>query len=96
MKALIFTLIIGLSSLAQAREGINPEFMTAQQQIQLLQVLNQLEPEVLSSILSEEGLDWYIAQYNRMADEGEIIVEEAHSRIDLGSNPYDDPNAPSF
>ncbi len=96
MKALILSLLIGFSSQAYAMEKVNPAIMTSTQQAQLLNVLNQLDPEVLSDLLSDDGLDWYISQYNRMSDSELEIIEEAHSRIDLGVNPYEDPNAPRF
>lgn len=97
MKTLIAILLLTFGIQAQASD-IFPQQMTAQQKVQLLHVLNQMDAEVLSAVLSEEGLQWYIEQYNRRADNDfygqESSVED--SRIESDENPYLDPNAPKF
>lgn len=103
MKALILTLLAALtfSLNAQANE-ITPDQMTPAQQQKLIQLLNQLEPEILDHILSEEALNWYIQQFNRMdaqetSEQGDLeTFQSIHGRKDLGFNPFNDPNAPKF
>ena len=99
MKTLIATLVLTFAMQAQASDII-PQTMTPVQKAQLLNVLNQLEPEALSAVLSEEALEWYIEQYNRGSHhEVEMVLEEAQvedSRIDFTENPYEDPRAPKF
>ena len=97
MKALIIALFLSLSFQAQALD-VTPDQMTSEQQTQLIQVLNQIAPEMLDTILSEEALEWYIGQFNRSGEveEQEDIFEAKHQRIEIANDAFNDPNAPTF
>ena len=96
MKALIITFFLSLNFQARATD-VTPDQMTTEQQTKLIQVLNQLEPEMLTTILSEEAFEWYIQQFSRGgAEEAEVLSEVKHQRIDFADDAFDDPNAPRF
>ncbi len=96
MKALILTLTLILSFHANAR-SLSPADMPLAQQAQLIQVLNQMEPEMLDSILSEEALDWYIGQFTRGGFSEESFNDEVlNTRIEMDGNQFSDANAPVF
>lgn len=97
MKALFLTLIMTFSMQAQAL-SLSPEQMTPQQQAQLIQVLNQLQPEMLNTLLSEEGMDWYIDQFTRQSNNPDIegSGQVSNGQIDWIGEGYDDPNAPQL
>lgn len=98
MKALIAIILFSLSFQAQAMM-VDPNDMTGEQKTQLIKVLNQLEPEMLDTLLSEEALDWYIGQFSRtqasdLQDENNF--ETYHGRADIGYDAFADQNAPKF
>ncbi len=96
MKKLIATVLVFFSINVSAEWKVNPDQMTEQQKVQLLQVLNQLEPGMLETLLTEEALDWYIDQFSR--GEGEVEardIEVTTGQVD-GIGGFDDPNAPKF
>ncbi len=99
MKNIIIALITTFSLNAQA-QITHPEQMPQEQKEQLIHVLNQMEPEMLSHILSEEALQWYIEQFSRDSRSYEEVQEDyahfGHSRLPYDGNPYKDDNAPSF
>ena len=96
MKALLVTILVLFSFQASALDT-NFEQMTKEQQVQLIKVLNTLEPEVLSAVLSEEALDWYIEQFNRLEATGVYPedVDVATGSVE-GIGGFDDPDAPQF
>ena len=70
-----------------------------QQEVKLLKLLNQMDPELLEELLSETGVEWYIKRTQQF--EGQILDGETEfdsitqpAPVDFGS--YDDANAPKF
>ncbi len=98
MKAIIATLIVLFSLNTWATMDVTPDQMTEEQKIQLIQVLNQMEPELLETLLTEEALDWYISQFTRGEFEDDVEARDVHvgtGQVE-GIGGYDDPNAPKF
>lgn len=79
---------------ASANTTLSPDQMTPGQQAQLIQLLNQLEPGMIDTLLSDEALDWYIEKFTRG---GEVQVNNnvSNDPTDIGGD-YQDPNAPQF
>lgn len=75
--------------------AVTPNDITPEQQAQLIQVLNQLEPEVLESLLTEEAMNWYIEQFNRAGENSGRGYNVTNGRLDIAGD-YNDPNAPTF
>lgn len=98
MKTILIAIIVCLSFNAEARvKMVSPDLLPDDQKTQLIQVLNQMTPEMLSSLLSEEAMQWYIEQFHRETGRGNELIEEIeHSRIPSLENPYQDPNAPTW
>ncbi len=98
MKTLLIAFIVsfGLNANAQIT---SPDQLPEEQRIQLIEVLNQMDPEMLTHILSEEALHWYIDQFSRETGEVTLDLEgndSYHSRLPHDGNPYQDPNAPGY
>ena len=93
MKALIVTILVSLSFQAQA---ISPNQMDPEQKAQLIHALNQLEPEVLDNLLTDEALEWYSQQFSRNAEVEDQDIPVFHGRADLGFDAFADKNAPTF
>ncbi len=98
MKALILTMIVFFSMNAFAMVPVSPEQMTEKQKDQLIQLLNELEPAMIESLLTEEALDWYIGQFTRgeMQDKLEGSELPVSTGAVDGIGGFDDPNAPQF
>ena len=94
MKTLLISLLVLFSLNSQAMT-LNPGQMTPDQQAQLIDVLNQLDAEVIEGLLSEEALEWYINQFTRETEMGDLSTG-THSRIEFVDNPFQDPKAPRF
>ena len=94
MKTLLVTILFCFTANAQAMH-ISPYDMTADQKEKLIDVLNQMEPEMIEKILSEEAMEWYIDQFTRGGKDHEAFAAGiTHGRVVVGD--YNDPNAPVF
>ena len=100
MKQIILTLIATLI-LAPSSFANNSPLQQLQPEIsaQLVDILNQLEPEVLASLLSEKGLAWYAEQFQRDLPKEERlstleVLQVIQHGQELGLNPVRDPRAP--
>lgn len=97
MKTLLLTIVLCFTMQANAFFAGSPDQLNETEKAQLLEVLNQMEPEVLERLLSEEALDWYLDQFTRGAEDTEMkSAEVTHGKVDVTDGVYYDPNAPVF
>lgn len=97
MKTLLLTIALCLTMQANAFFAQSPDQLSKAEKNQLLEILNQMEPEMLERLLTEEALDWYIGQFSRGGEETEVqSIEVTHGRVDVTNGVYYDPNAPVF
>jgi hypothetical protein len=97
MRTLIASIAVFFSCNAFSMMDVSPDQMTPAQQVQLIQLLNQLQPEMLETLLTDEALDWYIGKFTR----GEAEMKEdtslpVHTGQVDGIGGFDDPNLPKF
>jgi hypothetical protein len=101
MKALIITLITVLSINSWAQSS-SLESLNSEQKIQLIQLLNELDGDALTALLTDEGLQWYISQIQRfdhvdpVGAEEQALFEVIHSGLDNGIDHFQDPYAPKW
>ena len=97
MKALILTIFVLFTTNAFALDFTTDQ-LKPEQKILLIKALNQLEPEVLDAVLTDDALNWYIKQFQR----GGMIDQLENQGFDVSIDPvegiggFDDPNAPTF
>ena len=85
MKSILL-LIVTIASFQASAFHSDPSSLEPSQQRQLISTLNQMDEEVLETILSDEALAWYIKQYNQETpafDLSEQTYEIKHGRIEL-------------
>ena len=101
MKKLIFVLTLIFGSTGWAYNTDNQ--LIPQKELQLIKLLQQMEPEVLEEILSDAGVQWYLDGTRRF--EGSLLSQSNEddsfnsltqpTELDYG-HMKDDANAPTF
>ncbi len=100
MKFILFTITIIFSFNSWATTPALDQ-LDLEQKVQLLQLLNQMDDEVLENLLSEEALEWYIAQFQRteiapQTSDELVLYEVIQSGFDNGVGHFKDPFAPKY
>ena len=98
MKFILFTIsiIFSINSWATAP---TLDQLDLDQKVQLIELLNQMDHQVLESLLSEEALSWYIDQFQRTEvapqnAEEQVLFEVIQSGFENGIGHFKDPFAP--
>lgn len=97
MKKVLISLVLLVSTQAFAID--TDKQLIPQQEVKLLKLLNQMDPELVEELLSEVGVEWYIKRTQQF--EGQTFSNDSEfesvtqpAPVDFGS--YDDANAPKF
>lgn len=99
MKKIILSLMILASSKVWAS---NTDFQSLpQQEVKLLKVLQQLEPEMIEELLSDAGVEWYLENSKRikatiLQNQNDGTFDPLIQPANLEFGDYTDPNAPKF
>jgi hypothetical protein len=100
MKTIIIAFILFFSFNSLARTSIH---LDLDQQKQLIQTLNQMDPEIVDTILNDEAYDWYMKQLEDQRQNAEgLQAETTHAPV-ISTGPvkgiggdFNDPNAPQL